>query len=585
MIYRKIKYFLIPIFFGLLSNTWADEKLDVLKNISAAGAPVLTLRMLDQAQPKVDVDLYEWILWEQERYAILSRWQQWNELLVRIEGLPTDLPEQFSQQATTFKARAYLEIGQTDTARRILRAQLWQTGVGAVSEYQTWRRQIIVSYLKDGRIDDARIAMLRFNQDFDTDDESWLLLRASVLIQAGRYEEAIQILQDLESWQARLTSLLAQFRAQRISAKELWLQVKSKAGEGELDDAELATLWALGYYAAQQMSAVDRVVALENLFQIDGRSPIELFQLHADRLWRAYIEYAELVGNRAELLVGDDARWLDLAQKTSAVTPIKSRSLLALIMVKSADPAMVNSAAKSYLQTFGDTDTAERNLLGQLFNNSEVYADADRIPVIIKYQLVDLALIRADIDEATRLMSGMNTYPEGTSRFSWQLRHARVLILGGRYEEGNQILQALLAEYQQPNAEDTDRILQVLFDMQTVNLHEQVIAHFNQLLRVSIEAKQHREILFWIADSYKALKKYDQAALLYLRSAMLPGTLAMDPWAQTARFNAADSLQKSGLVDDARRIYTELLRVTKEPASRAMLKHNIQQLWLNQNIQ
>jgi tetratricopeptide (TPR) repeat protein len=307
--------------------------------------------------------------------------------------------------------------------------------------------------------------------------------------------------------------------------------------------------------------------------------------LHADQLWRAYIEYAELVGNRAELLVGDDARWLDLAQKASAVTPIKSRSLLALIMVKSADPAMVNSAAKSYLQTFGDTDTAERNLLGQLFNNSEVYADAARIPVIIKYQLVDLALIRADIDEATRLMSGMNTYPEGTSRFSWQLRHARVLILGGRYEEGNQILQALLAEYQQPNAEDTDRILQVLFDMQTVNLHEQAIAHFNQLLRVSIEAKQHREILFWIADSYKALKKYDQAALLYLRSAMLPGTLAMDPWAQTARFNAADSLQKSGLVDDARRIYTELLRVTKEPASRAILKHNIQQLWLNQNIQ
>ncbi|MCH7881042.1 MAG: tetratricopeptide repeat protein [Proteobacteria bacterium] len=570
---------------GLTVTVVANERLDVLKNISAAGAPVLTLRMLDRAQPKVDVDLYEWILWEQERYAILSRWQQWNELLVRIEGLPADLPEQFNQQATTYKARAYLEIGQTDTARRILRAQLWQTGVGAVSEYQTWRRQIIVSYLKDGRIDDARIAMLRFNQDFDTDDESWLLLRASVLIQAGRYEEAIQILQGLESWQARLTSLLAQFRAQRISATELWSQVKSKAGEGELEDAELATLWALGYYAAQQMSAVDRVVALENLFQIDGRSPIELFQLHADRLWRAYIEYAELVGNRAELLVGDDARWLDLAQKTSAVTPIKSRSLLALIMVKSADPAMVNSAAKSYLQTFGDTDTAERNLLGQLFNNSEVYADADRIPVIIKYQLVDLALIRADIDEATRLMSGMNTYPEGTSRFSWQLRHARVLILGGRYEEGNQILQALLAEYQQPNAEDTDRILQVLFDMQTVNLNEQAIAHFNQLLRVSIEAKQHREILFWIADSYKALKKYDQAALLYLRSAMLPGTLAMDPWAQTARFNAADSLQKSGLVDDARRIYTELLRVTKEPASRAMLKHNIQQLWLNQNIQ
>ena len=181
-------------------------------------------------------------------------------------------------------------------------------------------------------------------------------------------------------------------------------------------------------------------------------------------------------------------------------------------------------------------------------------------------------------------MSGLKTYPEGSSRFNWQLRQARVLILGGRYEEGDQILQTLITEYQQPNAEDTDRILQILFDMQTVNMHDQAIKHFNRLLRVPIEAKQHREILFWIGDSYKALQKYDQAALLYLQSAMLPGPLSMDPWGQTARYNAADNLQKSGLVDDARRIYTELLRVTKEPARRAMLNHNIQQLWLNQNI-
>ncbi|MFV2033096.1 MAG: tol-pal system YbgF family protein, partial [Gammaproteobacteria bacterium] len=585
MIQRKINYFLLPLLASLTLTVAADERLDILKNISAAGAPVLTLRMLDQAQPSVDADLYGWILWEQERYAILSRWQQWNELLVRIESLPADLPEQFSQQATTYKARAYLEIGQTDTARSILREQLWQAGAGAVPEYQVWRRQIIISYLKDGRIDDARIAMLRFNQDFDTDDESWLLLRAGVLIQAGRYEQAIQILQGLESWQARLTSLLAQLRARQMSAKELWSQVESRAGEAELDNDELATLWALGYYAAQQMSAVDRVVALERLFQIDGSSPVELFQLPADRLWQAYLEYAELVGNRAELLVGDDARWLDLAQKASAVTPIKARSLLALIMVNSEDLTMVNKAAESYLQTFGDIDATERNLLGQLFNASEVYAKADRIPAIIRYQLVDLALVRADIDEATRLMSGLNTYPEGTSRFSWQLRQARVLILGGRYEEGNQILQTLVAEYEQPNAEDTDRILQVLFDLQTVGLHQQAIAHFNQLLRVPIEPKQHREILFWIADSYKALEKYDQAALLYLQSAMLPGPQTMDSWAQSARFNAAESLQKSGLVDDARRIYAELLKVTKEPARRAVLNHKIQQLWLNQNIQ
>ena len=64
----------------------ADERLNLLKNISAAGAPELTIKMLDEAQPGVDEDLYQWILWEQQRLAILAQWKQWDQLLVRIEG-------------------------------------------------------------------------------------------------------------------------------------------------------------------------------------------------------------------------------------------------------------------------------------------------------------------------------------------------------------------------------------------------------------------------------------------------------------------------------------------------------------------
>jgi hypothetical protein len=585
MTHQKINCLIALLFISLLSNSWADEKLDMLKNISAAGAPVLTLKMIDQAQPKLDVDLFEWILWEQERYSILSQWQQWDDLLVRIEGLPDDLPEQFKQQVATYKIGAYLEIGQTATARQLLREQLWQPTAGEISEYQTWRRQVIVSYLKDGRIEDARIAMLRFNQDFDSEDEAWLILRATVLIQAGRYDQAIQILQVLDAWQAELTKLLAQYRSGITSHKAVWNLVKRKTTSKELQPGELPTLWALGYYAAQQMSAVDRVVALEQLFMSGMTSPLELFQIQADRLWEAYIEYAQLVGNRSELLVGDDAKWLELATGAILVTPVKARSLFAQLMLRSPDREIINSAAEGYMRSFEVVDESEQNLLNQLFNKSETFSDATGIPSLMRYQLVDLALKRTDIEEATRLMSGLSSYPTGTSRFKWQLRQARVLILGGRYEEGNQILESLINEYREPTAEDTDRILQVLFDLQTVNLHQQALVHFNQLLMRPVEFKQRREIMFWIADSYKALEKYNQAALLYLQSAMLPDPLAMDPWAQTARYSAAQSLQKSGLIDDARRIYTELLKVTQEPARRALLKHNIQQLWLNQDAQ
>ena len=101
-------------------------------------------------------------------------------------------------------------------------------------------------------------------------------------------------------------------------------------------------------------------------------------------------------------------------------------------------------------------------------------------------------------------------------------------------------------------------------------------------MRLEIEARQRREILYWIADSYRGLERHDLAALLYLQSAMLPGPDTMDQWAQSARFNAADSLREAGLVDDARRIYEDLLAVTSDAALRQVLNNKIQRLWLFQ---
>ena len=563
----------------------ADERLDLLKNISAAGAPALTLKMLDQTQPKVDEDLYEWILWEQERLRILSQWRQWDELLVRIENLPEDIPEQFKQQAATYEARAGLELGQTLAARRVLREQLWQIAAGNSNQYQTWRQLIIQSYLEDGRIEDARIAMLRFDQDFDSQELDWLLLRARVLIESGRYEQAITLLRDQNAWQARVTGLYASFLLNLVDHTEVWRQVEQRSEKEGISAGEQASIWALGYFAAQRMSAVDRVVALESLFRSGVQSPLELFQLPVDLLWQAYLDYAELVGNRSELLLGDDETWYELALKTSDATPVKSRSLFAMLILRSNDSQIVNRAGSAYLQTYAEIDAAEHNLLQNLFNRSSTFSSARKIPPGIRYQLVDLALKSADIEEATRLMSGLNAVPEGSDPLDWQLRQSRVLILGGRYEEGNQVLQNLISAYREPTAQATDRILQVLFDLQAVNLHAQAISHFDQLLRLEVEPRQRREILYWIADSYRGMEQYDQAALLYLQSAMLPAPDAMDPWAQTARFKAAESLQSSGLVDDARRIYEALLEVTDDAARRSVLTHKIQQLWLTQATQ
>ena len=112
--------------------------------------------------------------------------------------------------------------------------------------------------------------MLRFNQDFDAEDESWVILRATVMIRSGRYDQAIQILQGVDSWQARLTSLLAQYRAQLLDPRALWAVLKKQVAKSEFEIGEQSTLWTLAYFAGQQMSAVDRVVALEQVFKSDS---------------------------------------------------------------------------------------------------------------------------------------------------------------------------------------------------------------------------------------------------------------------------------------------------------------------------
>ena len=563
----------------------SNQQLETLKNISAAGAPFLTLKMLDQAQPRVDEDLYEWILWEQERYQILSQWEQWNELLVRLEALPADLPEQFRQQASTYRIRAYIALGQNPTARQLLRQQLWQAEAGSATDYRHWRELIIETYLNEDRIDDARIAMLRLQQDYGADDRDWVLLRARVLMQARRYEETIEVLSGRLDWQSLALKLLAEYRNQMHDAKTLWdLSNKRIAAIKAKDDPkQLASYWTLAAIAAENISPMNEVIALESRLSIAASDGISQVKVDADQLWSAYLRYAQMVGNRSELLVGDDQSWLALADGARKPTPIKARSLYAQLMLQSTQPAIRQQAAIGFLRTLDLQDDAQQQLLGQLFNHSQRFADAGSIPVEIRFQLVDLALKQADILEATRLMSGLDSIPEDVREFDWLLRRARVLLLGGKLEQGNAVLHELLQGYTEPGKEDTDHILQVLFDLQTLKADEMAIAHFRLLLKLSVEPTQQREILFWMGDSFKALQQYEKAALLYLQSAMFTGAESMDPWAQTARFNAAESLQKAGLIDDARRIYEALLKVTQEPARRSVLRHNIQQLWLVQH--
>ena len=119
-----------------------------------------------------------------------------------------------------------------------------------------------------------------------------------------------------------------------------------------------------------------------------------------------------------------------------------------------------------------------------------------------------------------------------------------------------------------------------LFDLQKVGEHDKAIRLLGAMFRSVPGIKLKRELLFWMADSSKAKGNHSEAARYYLRSATLEDNNSMDPWAQTARYQAAKSLGEAGMTSDAAFIYRQLLKITESPQRRAVLRHELQQLRL-----
>ena len=199
---------------------------------------------------------------------------------------------------------------------------------------------------------------------------------------------------------------------------------------------------------------------------------------------------------------------------------------------------------------------------------------------MIAYRLVDEAIKAADLPLASSLLQHLPEPPGDTERFAWQLRRAKVFLLAGDYNEADKLLTLLMPSTGALGDEQRDQVVQLLFDLQKVGEHERAIRLLEAMYRSVPAIKLKRELLFWIADSYKAQGLHTEAARYYLRSATLEDNNSMDPWAQTARYQAAKSLSEGGLTRDAGFIYRQLLKITESPQRRAVLRHELQQLRL-----
>lgn len=570
-------------FLAAMPTSGLAGELDRVLALAEGGAPDLALRIMDGTQPHLDKDAEAWMRWERERIRIYQLSENWSALTRRLDSIPSQLPLEFQRWAGTERARAFLAMRQGEDARGALRPLIWddEPSADAVRE---WRRMLIRSYLVDDLVEDAQSAVLRFRQDYGGDEQVDLLLRARILLRAGRASAAADLLSEhSDEPEAGFLYLLAQLRSDTREPRRV-MQAGLRQMRGEWVGEELKIrLWAVVAEAAQ--AAGDHptwVNALENVFADPRGVAFEdpLFDFRADQLWSAYLAYATLLGNEDQYLIGEDQPWYEAAEAAAGRYPVRSRSLYALLVQRAHDPDVRDAAVAALLvsldrRKYGDV------LLRRLFLESPArYQDLDDIPLQVRHQLVDRALAESEIDLASRLMATMQSAPEEADRFHWHLRRARVLVMGGQAERSAQALLELLKDEPDLSGKRIDRLLQVVFDLQTVGEHAAALQVFGAVLQRAGDMQLQREILYWMAESQRAEKRHAAAAQLYLRSAMLPGVRAMDPWAQTARYQAAVSLAAAGLVEDARRIYTELLRVTEDPSRRSVLQRELQRLWL-----
>lgn len=553
----------------------AKASLEEVRAMMAAGAPELALGLLNDAQPARRDDVAAWVAWERERLVVLESLGAWDRLTARVDGYEDGLPGPFAGHAVLRAVRAELEQGRSDTARRRLRALLWSRRPPPAAAEEL-RRLVVESYLVEGAAADAFTAMLRYRLDFGDGEGPWRHLAARVMVLAGHPDEALELLDGATEDEAGFLRLLAGIQAGHLDWQAGMGAVTAAAAKGLPARRHYQLAGALADRAttpSQRVEALERAMAHRRL-----AGEVHLAATSPRALWEAYETHARILSNVHQLLIGQFEAWLALAATLTEPEPVAARSLYAFVATAAGDGVWRRQAQSALVASLGGLPEG-LEVLRQLYGGDDG-AGTTEVPEIIRYALVEQALAVGDIPMASEMARDLEEPPPGGDGFEWSLRRARVLVLGGRPREAARVLEELLAAYPALAPGDVDRINQVLFEFHGVQEPELAYELFEDMLARVADDQRRREVLYWMAESMEKAGRPREAARLYLRSAVMPGPRAMDPWSQTARYRAAEALTEAGLKDDARNLYESLLAASAEPERQALLRRAIRQLGL-----
>ena len=547
--------------------------LDTVTRLIKGGASQLALTFVDRGQ-HAGLDPEQWLRWERARLAIYRAQRAWPAIVQRAERAGGRLPEPLAAELWLAGARAELAAGNGAGARRLLRRLLWRDGVPAAATVP-WRELVVRSYLVDDAVGDASIAMGLFEKEFRPDSAAFRHLYARILLRAGEPEAAATQVATLQTYEGRWLHALAGLRSGQ-DVRGVIAALRKLAAEAAQDPAMRERAWGAIAEAAVLSGDYElRVRALERALPLDE----PLLPLSVEDLWQAWERHGESLGNANQLLIGNDAPWLKLA---GALQKKKSRSSLrAVYAVLALNGESADSRAQAHQRLLDSLlDNRFVPLAIRLYDAPSRFASVAEIPAVVRYRLAELALKRDDVREAARLTLELDEAPAGNNADGWRLRRARLAIISGDRDKGVALIEQVLTPAEELDKEAADALLQPVFDLQAVGESYLAYGFFERIHAKVKDVRLKRETLYWMAESRQAQGKDRAAAELYLRSATWAKSDSTDLWGQSARYAAAEALNRAGLREDAQTIFLTLREQTRDPKRRAALQRKIQQLWL-----
>lgn len=555
----------------------ADRTTEEARQVSKTGAHDLALALLAQHPPNPRTEIDRWAEYERTRIDILMAAGRHQDVTALKPPFWMTPPEGFLPWLHTRQAEAWLALKDGTKVRALLRPLLW-VGEPAESEVQRkWRLVIAESYRVDGLASDARIAYLRYRQDYPEAAMDVVIPQARALLSLGEATEVSYLLKGVEGHEARALSLLARLRAGEALPAEIMREADTRAGIKGLAANDVARYRFVAAEAAAGAHDVrGHAEYVAKLLVAQRRGADAQFALDGDALWGAWLELGRETANTRQLLIGDDNGLLAAAEQLEFENDALARTaLLALVAIEGVDEEARRLAHAQLTARVAERPDGKA-LLQSLYLDAPRHAPAEA-PVAIRRLRAQAAINDGDFAGAAALLADIAEPPEDQDAYAWQLMRARAFILGERVEAGVAVLRDLLDGIRSFEPAAADRFLQAVFDLQALGQHAAAASLLTAIEPRLTDDRQRREILYWQADSQRELGNHVAAARLYLHSALSIDN-GLDQWGQGARFQAAEALVRAGFIVDARRQYEILLAATESPVQRSMLRGKLQEL-------